>query len=216
MAGWGWTPKAAISPSGLRRIRRTRVWRRTSPTATSRSEWTWTRSPRGRRSCDRSTVRWRLPWPSTRRSGLRARWLGLYFPGWRAEIDGVGVPVAPENDTGLITFAVPAGEHLVTVYFGSTPIRDLGAALSLVGVALTLGWTLWGPGRRRHRQVQGAPPAQGPQQTTTGPHGGGGRRALPPMVSSGDRRGFGRCPSHCREYRSFPRAAVAVGEWRAA
>ncbi len=147
--------------------------------------------------------------------GFRARWLGLYFPGWRAQIDGVDVPVAPENDTGLITFAVPAGEHLVMVYFGSTPIRDLGAALSLVGVALTLGWALWGPGRRRRRPVQGAPPAQGPQQTATGPHRRGGSGALL-RGASGDRRGAGRRPSHCGGHRSFPRAAVAVGEWRAA
>ena len=148
--------------------------------------------------------------------GFRARWLGLYFPGWRVQIDGVDVPVAPENDTGLITFAVPAGEHLVTVYFGSTPIRDLGAALSLVGVALSLGWALWGPGRRRRRPVQGAPPAQGPQQTATGTHAFRRARGFSGGGASGDRRGAGRRPSHCGGHRSFPRAAVAVGEWRAA
>ncbi len=100
--------------------------------------------------------------------GFTARWLGLYFPGWRAQIDGADVPVAPEDDTGLITFGVPAGEHLVTVYFGLTPVRKLGAALSLLGVALTVGGALWRTQRRQRSAAPGSSPVQASPTTAIG------------------------------------------------
>ena len=41
------------------------------------------------------------------------------------------VPIAAEDPTGLITFAVPAGEHRVEVRWGATPLRLALVALSL-------------------------------------------------------------------------------------
>ncbi|MBP8947594.1 MAG: hypothetical protein KBG73_02055, partial [Candidatus Promineofilum sp.] len=66
-----------------------------------------------------------------------ARYLSFDFPGWSARVDGARVPIAAEDPTGLITFAVPAGEHAVEVRWGATPLR-LGlvalSALAAVGV----------------------------------------------------------------------------------
>lgn len=66
------------------------------------------------------------------------------FPGWRAEVNGQAVPVSASDPHGFIHFPVPAGEHTVRVYLGSTPARDLGMAitaaalLSLAGLAFYL------------------------------------------------------------------------------
>ncbi|MGC9346962.1 MAG: 6-pyruvoyl-tetrahydropterin synthase-related protein [Anaerolineae bacterium] len=77
--------------------------------------------------------------------GFRARWLGLYFPGWRVEIDGQEILASPEDDTGLLTFSVPAGEHTVRVAFASaTPARRTGIFLSVIGLValgLALFWS---------------------------------------------------------------------------
>ncbi len=61
------------------------------------------------------------------------------FPGWAAEIDGQAVPITPSNPHGLITFPVPAGDHTVRLYLGSTPPRDLGNAITVIAVLGTLG-----------------------------------------------------------------------------
>ncbi|HQE91613.1 MAG TPA: hypothetical protein PLH19_03645 [Anaerolineae bacterium] len=80
-------------------------------------------------------------------TAFQARWLGFYFPGWRVEIDSIPVAVAPEDDTGLLTFAVPAGEHTLEVRFGMTPARRRvslvsGAALLVFGLAV---WRIHSP-----------------------------------------------------------------------
>lgn len=61
------------------------------------------------------------------------------FPGWAAEIDGTAVPITSSEPHGLITLPVPAGDHTLRVYLGSTPPRAIGniiSALALVGVVL--------------------------------------------------------------------------------
>ena len=60
-----------------------------------------------------------------------ARYLSFTFPGWSARVDGARVPITPEDPTGLITFAVPAGTHTIAVDWGSTPLRA-----ALVGISL--------------------------------------------------------------------------------
>lgn len=64
-----------------------------------------------------------------------ARYLSFAFPGWVATIDGRPVPITPSDPEGLITFAVPAGDHALGVRWQSTPLRT---ALSLVSVAALL------------------------------------------------------------------------------
>ncbi len=68
----------------------------------------------------------------------------IYFPGWRAFVDGRPVPVTPSYPQGLITLEVPAGTHEVALRFGDTSVRTLanvtsgGALLLLIGTAIFL------------------------------------------------------------------------------
>jgi hypothetical protein len=63
----------------------------------------------------------------------------FYFPGWKARLSGEPVPVAPSGSYGLISLPIPAGEHQVEIYFGSTPVRSAAAAVSLACLAVLLG-----------------------------------------------------------------------------
>ncbi len=60
------------------------------------------------------------------------------FPGWTAEVDGQPVPVRASEPHGLIVFDVPAGEHDVALYLGTTPPRALGAAISLLAAGVVV------------------------------------------------------------------------------
>ncbi len=74
--------------------------------------------------------------------------LTYYWLGWAAEVDGRAAAITPSDQNGLITLPVPAGEHKVRVYLGSTPARDLGNAISLLSVVVLVGIVL-GIGRPR-------------------------------------------------------------------
>ena len=65
-----------------------------------------------------------------------ARYLSFLFRGWTAAVDGQPVPITPSDPEGLITFLVPEGEHIVTVSWGSTPLRS---ALSLLSILALTG-----------------------------------------------------------------------------
>lgn len=94
-------------------------------------------------------------------SAFQARWLGLYFPGWQVRIDGDRVPISPEDDTGLILFSVPAGEHWIEVRLGLTPARRLGLGLALLGAVATL-LSLWrGVPYRPEEPMTGEAPSVG-------------------------------------------------------
>jgi len=75
------------------------------------------------------------------------RFLTYYYPGWSATVDGAPVPIRPEGPLGLITLDLPAGEHLVSIRFGETPLRRAANCISLASVA---GIVLLGSSRRRH------------------------------------------------------------------
>lgn len=87
---------------------------------------------------------------------FRARWKGLYFPGWQVRVDGQRVQVTPEDDTGLITFDVPAGEHSIEVRFGSTPLRVLGIALLCIGIVIAVVLLVRYPVPKRKREQKQA------------------------------------------------------------
>jgi hypothetical protein len=56
------------------------------------------------------------------------------FPGWKIEIDGKEVEKRT-GEMGTFGAEVPAGEHLVGVYFGETPVRqwsDIASGISLL------------------------------------------------------------------------------------
>ncbi len=56
------------------------------------------------------------------------------YPGWRATIDGQRVPITASDPNGLITVPVPAGQHQVSVDFGSTPLRTVASLLSALAL----------------------------------------------------------------------------------
>jgi len=101
----------------------------------------------------------------------------LYYPGWQASVDGqpveVRAAVAAADDAtwptadmaGLVSFNIPAGTHTVRVWFGSTPLRSAGSAVSLIALAAVMGIAVWQARRRRSEQnANGASDA-----TATGP-----------------------------------------------
>lgn len=78
-------------------------------------------------------------------TAFRARWLGFYFPGWQVEIDGAPVASAIEARTGLLTFAVPAGQHVIDVHFGMTSTWAIAGIVSALGLLL-FGLAMWQTG----------------------------------------------------------------------
>ena len=68
----------------------------------------------------------------------------LYFPGWKAYIDGRQVPIIYDdmNWRGEITFPIPTGTHHVKVVFEDTKLRRFANILSLISLSGLLS-TLW-------------------------------------------------------------------------
>lgn len=63
----------------------------------------------------------------------------IYFPGWQVKVDDQVVPVAYDNERGLMRLKVIPGKHYVTASFGETPfwlIADLISLFSLAAVFL--------------------------------------------------------------------------------
>lgn len=69
----------------------------------------------------------------------------MYFPGWRAEVDGQPLEVSPTTQEGLLTLEMPSGSHTSEVWYGGTTIQHLSAWVSLFSLAVCLaliGWSL--------------------------------------------------------------------------
>jgi hypothetical protein len=73
----------------------------------------------------------------------------VWYPGWRALVDGVVAPVLMVNG-GLRAVTVPAGETMVELRFEPKPWR-LGLGLAAVGLVLLLAWGVFGLTRRERR-----------------------------------------------------------------
>jgi hypothetical protein len=65
----------------------------------------------------------------------------FYFPGWKVLVDGVNVPIEYQdpNYRGVITYAVPSGNHTVSVVYTDTKARLLGKLLTILGTFLVAG-----------------------------------------------------------------------------
>jgi hypothetical protein len=72
-------------------------------------------------------------------AAFQAEYLTFAFPGWQAAIDGQPVPIVPSDPNGLITFAVPAGQHTIIVAFEDTPSRTLANVISLAALLVFVG-----------------------------------------------------------------------------
>jgi hypothetical protein len=73
----------------------------------------------------------------------------FHFPGWTARLDGEPVSLVAGTPYGRITAPLPAGQHRLEVWFGTTPPRLLANAISLLSLlAPALGCTI------RHARFQ--------------------------------------------------------------
>ncbi|NLE44461.1 MAG: hypothetical protein GX620_07045 [Chloroflexi bacterium] len=58
----------------------------------------------------------------------------LYWPGWRAQVDGVSTPVWSVEGSGYLALTLPPGEHIVTLRLYPTWTRALAGVVSLCGL----------------------------------------------------------------------------------
>jgi hypothetical protein len=65
----------------------------------------------------------------------------FFFPGWRARVDGMDVPLHVAGESGRMKVTVTPGRHLVEVEFGDTLVR---LAAKLISALCLAGLVLWG------------------------------------------------------------------------
>lgn len=66
-----------------------------------------------------------------------------YFPGWTATIDQQPIDLEPYGEQGLILVHAPAGTHVVRLRFHDTAIRQIGAAISILCLAVVMVILRW-------------------------------------------------------------------------
>lgn len=81
----------------------------------------------------------------------RLRLFLFQFPGWQVTIDGEPVATELGRPEGFIVIPLPEGEHVVDVWFGSTPARTLATAVTWLSLGLMLVGAVW---RRRSRRTE--------------------------------------------------------------
>ncbi|MFO7540957.1 MAG: hypothetical protein R6X32_23185 [Chloroflexota bacterium] len=60
----------------------------------------------------------------------------FYFPGWQATLNDQPLALSPGRPHGLIETAVPPGSHSLHIWFGTTPVRQVGGVISVLGLLL--------------------------------------------------------------------------------
>ena len=60
----------------------------------------------------------------------------IYYLGWNVTIDGISQQPSIAAGTGIMQFNVPSGQHEIRVYFGGTPIRNVGSTLSIASLCI--------------------------------------------------------------------------------
>ena len=78
------------------------------------------------------------------------RFRQYYFPGWQATLNGAPAEIYPDDEIGLITMDVPAGEHIITLDYTGTLLQQIATLISLASVAISAMLLLTG---RRVRSV---------------------------------------------------------------
>lgn len=94
----------------------------------------------------RSSVQW---WRvNVRSSEARLAFPTLYYPGWRAFVDGREVSCGPQPGWGAIVLSVPQGSHEVVLQFTRTRRRLAAEAASLLALLACVGLAAWGSRRQ--------------------------------------------------------------------
>lgn len=68
--------------------------------------------------------------------GARTLFPTLYWPGWMATIDGRPAELRAFPSSGLMALDIPAGEHVVSLKLGRTPVRRIAEWVSLGAMLL--------------------------------------------------------------------------------
>jgi len=94
--------------------------------------------------------RWRLDVHSPE---ARLVFQTLYYPGWRAFVDGREVPCGPQPGWGAIAVSVPQGSHEVVLRFARTGRRLAAEVASLLALGACVGFAASGMRRRTWARV---------------------------------------------------------------
>jgi hypothetical protein len=73
----------------------------------------------------------------------------FYYPGWKAEIDSIAVPILTEKESGAMLINIPTGEHMLLLTFSDTPIRYYSKFVSLISI-IVLSFLLFLQRRNLH------------------------------------------------------------------
>ena len=90
-------------------------------------------------------------------AAFQARYLSFAFPGWSATVDGQPVPITPSQPEGLITFPVEAGQRVIEVRWGTTPMRRAAATVSLLAAVALVGVSVVLARRKRNGRDEQVP-----------------------------------------------------------
>jgi len=88
------------------------------------------------RRLDRTPFSWSSPVSAKAASTIEMQ--TAWFPGWEVRVDGQPVAAGPGASSGLITFQVPEGEHLVEAEYRRTPLETGAAWLSILSLIVAL------------------------------------------------------------------------------
>ncbi len=72
------------------------------------------------------------------------RFRQYYFPGWQATVDGIKVDIYPDDEIGLITIDLPAGEYLVELNYVGTPIQLTASVITWLSILICFGLYYFG------------------------------------------------------------------------
>jgi hypothetical protein len=104
---------------------------------------------------DRTPLYWSSPVSAPVASTIEMQ--TAWFPGWEVRVDGQPVSAGPGTPSGLITFQVPKGEHLVEVRYGRTASEKAAAGISIASLIVAMALA-----SRAKVQRQGGEPAAQP------------------------------------------------------
>lgn len=75
------------------------------------------------------------------------RFRQYYFPGWQASVNGEPADIRPDEQIGLITLDLPAGEHTVVLEYAGTALQHLSALVTVLCLVIALGMLRLGRGQ---------------------------------------------------------------------
>jgi len=62
----------------------------------------------------------------------------IYYPGWKAKVDGANKKISYENAKGVIDVEVSKGKHIVEVSFSETPVRLVSNFISIACLVILI------------------------------------------------------------------------------